>query len=405
MTISTDTRAVTSTPEQSPPIGSLLYLASYMLKLKLEAEITPPDTPDMYSGDLEVLADAGDMEMAKLRGPRGFPGRAQFPLRRMDQPIVYGPEDLPDNLTNTTEDIGKYWEIDILNFEGTVVDRECHTWFGDRWRVLHMGRVGPPGEVPDIQISEHNIEPQKGSTYPDTSSFVTTRGSRLQPDWSFELAVPQGIAGDIGPLATMPDVDVGDPGAYTPVAGDVFACSGYKQSGTPVWKPMGMGRFTPQYFSVPEGAFTAYEGYDQRANIGEFTVPPLPFRYTPVVWGHIGAGGVSLSARPLKIGCEVRMDLPITGELVARGLGNSLGEVNIMPHYSSSRNQAAAITPENRRALVQEGETLTIYVNLWNEGLLGTYDFDPKNAQLFVLALPLYRGVAIEPFSIEGVEA
>jgi hypothetical protein len=134
-------------------------------------------------------------------------------------------------------------------------------------------------------------------------------------------------------------------------------------------------------------------------------VPPLPFRYTPVVWGHIGAGGVSLSARPLKIGCEVRMDTPVTGELVARGLGNSLGEVNIMPHYSHSRNQAATITAENRRALVQEGETLTIYVNLWNEGLLGTYDFDPKNAQLFVLALPLYRGVAIEPFAIEGVRA
>ena len=67
--------------------------------------------------------------------------------------------------------------------------------------------------------------------------------------------------------------------------------------------------------------------------------------------------------------------------------------------------EAASITPENRRALVHEGETLTLYVNLWNEGLLGTYGFDPKNAQLFVLALPLYRGVAIEPFEVEGVQA
>jgi hypothetical protein len=397
MSISTDTRVVTSTPEQSPPIGSLLYLASYMLKLKLEAEITPPDTPDMYSGELEIQGDAGDMELAKLRGPRGFAGRAQFPLRRQDQPIVASVEDLPTYLTNTQEDIGKYWEIDILNFEGTVVDRECHTWFGNRWRVLHMGTVGAPGEVPDIQISSDLLPPQKHPTYPDTTSFVATSGNRLQPDWRMMLAVPRGIPGIVKPLFEMPDVDI----PVTPEEGTIFACSGtFTPGGAPIWKPMGLEQFSTQYFSVPESAFTPYDGSQTRALIGAFTIPPQPFRYSPIVWGHMGAGGLTLSARPLMIGSEVRLNNATTGKLLSRGIGNSLGEVNIMPHYSTRQNQAAAITPENNYAIVSKNTAATIYVNLRSEGQLGVYHFDPEDAQLFVLVQPLMRGVAIEPFEV-----
>jgi hypothetical protein len=405
LAISTDTR-VTEQVEQTPPIGSLLYLASYLLRLKLSAEVTPPDTPDMYSGDLEVQGDAGDMELAKLRGPRGFAGRAQFPLRRQDEPIVNSAEELPTDLTNTTEDIGKYWEIDILNFEGTVVDRECHTWFGNRWRVLHMGTVGAPGEVPDIQISTDLLEPQAAPTYPDRTSFVDTSGNRLQPSWRINLAVPRGIPGVVKPLALMPDVDVGGPGAYTPVAGDVFACSGsHTSGGADIWKPMGLGQFSTQFFSVPEAAFTAYDGDDQRVLIGSFTIPAQPFRYTPIAWGHLGSGGLHLSARPLMIGVEVRLGDPELGRLVARGLGNALGEVNIMPHYSSSRNQAASITPENNRAIVSEGDTAVINVSLYNEGQLGIYHFEPQSAQLFVLVQPMYRNQRIEPFMTEVVTA
>jgi hypothetical protein len=397
---SLDTR-VTTVVEQTPPIGSLLYLAGYLLKLKLSAETTPPDTPDMYSGEIEVQGDNGDMELAKLRGPRGFPGKAQFPLRRQDEPIVNSAADLPNDLTYTREDIGKYWEIDILNFEGVVVDRECHTWYGDRYRILHMGTVGPPGAMPDIQISSGLLEPQalsptSPSPYPDKTSFVDTSGNRLQPSWRVNLAIPRGIPGDTKALAQMPDVVV------TPISsGQLLACSGtFTPEGLPIWKPMGLEQFSTQYFSVPESAFTWYNGSEPRALIGTFTIPPQPFRYSPIVWGHMGAGGLTLSARPLMIGSEVRLNNDKTGKLLARGIGNSLGEVNVMPHYSTMTNQAAAITPENNYAIVSKGDSATLYVNLRSEGQLGRYEFEPKNAQLFVLVQPLMRGVAIEPFEV-----
>jgi hypothetical protein len=402
MSISTDTRVI-SQVEQTPPLGSLLYLASYLLKLKLSAEITPPDTPDMYSGDIEVQADAGDMELAKLRGPRGFPGRAQFPLRRQDEPIVASPEDLPTNLTNTVEDIGKYWEIDILNFEGTVVDRECHTWFGNRWRVLHMGTVGAPGEVPDIQISVEQLEPQKPTPYPDTTSFVATSGNRLQPDWRFMLPIPRGQPGLVRPVHEMPDVDVE---TTPPQPGDLLACSGsHTPGGSDIFKPMGMDVFSTQFFSIPQAAFSAYNGDDQFAPIGQFNIPAMPFRYTAIVWGHLGAGGLTLSARPLMIGCQVWLGEMGSGKLISRGIGNSLGEVNIMPHYSTRQTGSAAITPENNRAIVSAGAVGHLTINLWNEGQLGIYHFDPKNAQLFALVIPMWRNQRIEPFVTEVVPA
>jgi hypothetical protein len=276
------------------------------------------------------------------------------------------------------------------------VDRECHTWFGNRWRVLHMGTVGPPGKVPDIQLSTALLPPQRHPTYPDTTSFVGTSGNRLQPSWRVNLAVPRGIPGEIKPLALMPDVDI-DPIE----AGQIFACTGrFTPQGASIWGPMGMEQFSTQFFSVPESAFIAYDGSAPRAPIGSFTIPAQPFRYTPIVWGHMGAGGLTLSARPLMIGSEVRLNNPTLGKLLARGIGNSLGEVNVMPHYSTMQNAAAAVTPENNYAIVSKNTAATIHVNLRSEGQLGRYQFNPKNAQLFVLVQPLMRGVAIEPFEV-----
>src|SRR5882757_1195235 len=375
-----------STETSNPPgAGTIIYLASYLLKLALKAETTPPDTPNLYGADIEVQGDQGDMDLDPLMGPKGFPGKAKFPLRRQDPPpVVNNKNDLPTYLTDREEDIGKYWEIDTI-VDGVVVARKCHVWWGSAYtgggsdtapgfRIIQMGTVGVPGAAPTIAVDCELIDPQVGSTYPDTTSYMKTDGGRLQPGWRFNLAVPAGIPGTTKPLAEMPDVDIVAPGV--PVSGDIFACTGrFDSQGRVIWGPLSPRQFATQFFSVPESAFNAYNGYDQRAPIGTFTIPAMPFRYTPIVWGHLGSGGLHLSANPLMIGCEVWLGDPDTGTQISRGMGNALGEVNIMPHYSMPSAPAKNISATNHIALVEPGVAAVLNFDLWNEGQLGVYAF------------------------------
>lgn len=161
----------------------------------------------------------------------------------------------------------------------------------------------------------------------------------------------------------------------------------------PVWVPVSISQLLPSPYSMPEGAFTSFSGISSAAAIGSFAIPPQPFPWTPVVWGHIGAFGVELSINPLLIGCEVLLGDPTAGAQIGRGFGNALGEVNIMPHYSTPSIPAAAITPTNSTAVVPANHSNpaegTIYVNLYNDGEIGLYFFQPTDAQVFIMLMPV----------------
>jgi len=161
----------------------------------------------------------------------------------------------------------------------------------------------------------------------------------------------------------------------------------------PIWVPVNVSELIPAPFSMPENAFSSYTGLSQRAPIGSFALPAQPYAWTPIVWGHIGAFGIELSANPLMIGCEVLLGDTTTGQLVGRGFGNTLGEVNVMPHYSTPSIPAQAISPTNDLAVVPANHTNpaqgTVYVNLYNDGDIGIYMFSPTDAQLFVMVIPV----------------
>lgn len=161
----------------------------------------------------------------------------------------------------------------------------------------------------------------------------------------------------------------------------------------PIWVPVSISQLIPSPYSMPENAFTSFNGISQRAAIGSFPLPAQPFPWTPIVWGHIGAFGVELSANPLQIGCEVLLGDPTTGQQIGRGFGNTLGEVNIMPHYSTPNTPGDAINPTNGLAAVPANHTNaaqgTIYVNLYNDGDIGLYSFNPTDSQVFVQIIPV----------------
>ena len=145
-------------------------------------------------------------------------------------------------------------------------------------------------------------------------------------------------------------------------------------------------------YSMPESAFTSFTGLTTRQQIGQMLVPPSETPWVPWVTGHIRAVGIEADEDPLILGCEVRLGHPTTGVLVARGFGNSSTWTTIVPHFSTPGSSSDAITPDNGRAVVpanSTGAASTLYVNLFNDGLAGVYNFNRKDAQLALMCVPV----------------
>ncbi|MCV7174944.1 hypothetical protein [Mycolicibacterium sphagni] len=360
-------------------------LASYLVNTQVYGVTVRPDTPPEFWVTYEIQGDQGSLFMAAVIGEEGEAGADQFPLLLQKDPYTT-PAELPQTLQNNAADKGKFWVLDTVDSDGDIVGSQMWVWYGTAWRQLVLGTPGPPGKTPIITPSVELIDA-------DAEPDVATDGSPEFPSMVIKVPAVPGEQGPAASLASCPDVDMV---TNIPVAGDVLGFTGRYTTGdspTPIWVPVSISQLIPSPYSMPENAFTSFSGISQRAGIGSFAIPPQPFPWTPIVWGHIGAFGLELSANPLMIGCEVLLGDPRTGQLVGRGLGNTLGEVNIMPHYSTPGDPGVAITPDNGTAVVPANHSNpadgTIYVNLYNDGEIGLYQFSPHDAQLFVLVMPI----------------
>lgn len=387
-----------------PSVGDLVFLASYIFRVNATAVTTMPDTPNQYSAQFQIMGDEGNLDLNNLVGPSGPAGTANFVLRDMtDAFIVNTVFELPE-LQDTFEDVGLYWRLDTLDQYGYVIQEIAYVWYGNGWRAFMMGTFGPPGPIP-------SVVPTCVTIAPDEQSYVLPTGPTFQPSWIFNLAVPQGPWGTSNPVAFFPDVEEVSISNL-----DVLAATAFLESGDLLWQPVtvDLGLMAP--YSMSELSFKPFSGQSQQAFIGKVVLPPQPWNWTPVVWGHIGSiggqggGGLlqliisiiediieflfgGLSAAPATVGCEVLLGDQSTGTMVARGFGNLTGVVNIMPHYSTPTGLTASITPTNDAVVVRANHTDpaqgTLYVNLWNDGIGATYHFDPHDSQLFVSVLPI----------------
>jgi hypothetical protein len=365
--------------------GDQSYLASYLVGTYLFGSVIPPTGDAPFTGTYEIFGDIGSMVFPAIVGGIGPPGASAFALNFMNDAAINDPADLPQNLFNNVADIGKFWLMDDIASNGDIIGASAYVWYGTMWRRVMLGTPGPPGPCPIITPSVDVITPGVDST-------ITTGGTPLEPTWHLDLSVPEGPTGPAPAMFVSPDIDLQ---TNPPVPGDVLGFMGqYTTDGNdyPVWVPVAISQFIPSPYSMPEAAFTSFSGISQRAAIGSFPLPQQHFPWTPIIWGHIGAFGIELSADPLMIGCQVLLGDASAGTQVARGFGNSNGEVNIMPHYSNPNNTGLAVTPNNGLAVVppmHSGTQGTIYVNLYNDGAIGLYEFGPTDAQVFVLVVPV----------------
>jgi hypothetical protein len=123
--------------------------------------------------------------------------------------------------------------------------------------------------------------------------------------------------------------------------------------------------------------------------IGAFTVPAKPWAWKPLVFGSIRMFEASFSLTPLQMGIEVTLGWP-GGQTIARGFGTTLsGVVNIRPHTSWPGNPSYAMTPWNSVGYVPANTPGALFVNVVNDGIIGVYDYNAADAQLFVMACPV----------------
>jgi hypothetical protein len=358
-------------PTSPANLGDLVPLGQALMNMTWWGYVTDIDTPTGVWATLEAVGDEAFVTMDVLQGPRGFPGVNAPLVDILWDAAVVAVEDLPDAVP-ANKNKG-YWIGDLVYISDGA----------GQWIPKRPGPAGPRGATPHFTIS---TEPYSWVDQVANDGVVPDPdigGTDEEPNIHFY--VPQGEpgpAGPSGPIRTAEDYWEPEGG---PADGNVITWNGDESR----YEPRDPNLKTPRFFTVPEGAFTNFSGVAQRQQICAFALPQLPFDWVPHVTGHIRAVGIEVDADPLIIGAEVRIGDPTSGPLIARGFGNISTWTTFTPHFSTQSTTMDAVTPDGavgRVPAYHSGTQGTVYVNLYNDGLFGIYNYNSAGSQLAVVA-------------------
>lgn len=362
-----------------PQIGDSVYLGTVTGNLHIYGVISDLNTPDQVSGSLEVDGPNMMLSLRALEGPQG-PAGSNAPIWDLQQQVFNDSDDLPSNLTDEDEDIGKLYMVRQFDADGNPIGTRAYLWFGTHWEWFIMGYAGPAGPVPIISWTIELLDPDD----PDVDNEIVQTGDNFYPSLLLRIKAPRGPVGPSTNIADAPDVDFSTP----PEIGDNLTYDGTN------WVPLPPALIRPLFYTVPEGAFTAVAlGFGTSVPILSWEIPAdADWDVVPWIMGHVRILGVELDADPFIIGAEVRLGHPTSGTLLARGFGNISTYVQLNPHASSTGGAAMdAISPGNGRGVVtpaMTGTARTLYVSAFNDGLAGVYNFETRGSQLAVQLNP-----------------
>lgn len=363
----------------APQLGDSVYLGSFLSQNHVYGVVSDLDTPDMTSASWEIAAGNGLISVRALIGPTGPAGEPMFILK-LQQQVFDEVDDLPVNLDDVDADVGKYWIVREFDEDGNAVSSKAYVWFGTRYEWFPMGTQGPPGPVPIITPTFELVESSTGIT---TETLVT--GDDYHPSWHTKInkELIRGPAGPSMALRSAPDYD----GTGGEAVGDAMVWNGTDYAPTPI------GTIVPKFYTMPEAAFVDVPlAIGTSVALGVFVVPPMDWDCVPYVHGHLRITGVEADIDPMIVGAEVRLGNATTGAVVARGYGNISTYAFLTPHASTATTPNDAITPTNGRAVIPAGSTGTaasLYINAFNDGIAGIYNFEKRGAQISILLLPV----------------
>jgi len=354
----------------SPIPGDPVYLGSFLANTHWYGVVGDGETPAMQVATMEAVHQDAVIALDVLKGDKGDKGDPADVITMNYNSAITQASQLPtasaaNGFTRplTAADAGYAWWI------GNLV----YCWTGTNYITRPMGSPGQIGQTPSITVTAERVAPGTGST-------VIQSGTTLNPLLHFKIDAPAGPEGPASAIGLASDYD----DSQFPNDGQVLTWVEDNQ----LWTPSDFAAKHPRLYSIPESAFTNFTGLAQRHTILSYTLEPQDYDYVPYVSGHIKAFGVELDADPLTIGVEVRLGHPTTGQLIGRGFGNSSNWNTITPHFSTPGDPTSAVAPDNGVATVNAGNTATINVNLYNDGLLGAYIFNKQGSQIVVLTVP-----------------
>ncbi|AGK85925.1 minor tail protein [Mycobacterium phage Guo1] len=357
-----------------PTTGDAVMLYQSLLQATWMGLVGDPDTPPMVGATMEAVDGKAVITTTVLIGPRGFPGK-NAPMIELHWPVPLNEDDEIDLPTD--------WGPEQKN-HGFLHGGLVYVW--DGVSDFHAALPGPQGKVgatPNITFDFETI-PMSERT-PEViagGDQVIQGGTPENPYIKIRALTPQGEQGEMGPVEQLTNYDPNS------AAGGKTAGKALTVLPNGKWGPSDLATKTVLFGTIPEAAFSNFSGLAQRAPILSYQLPVVDFDYVLRVSGHFKSFGVELDSDPLTIGCEVRLNDPLSGQLIGRGKGNISSWTQVGPHFSEPSAPTVAAAPDNGVGLVPAGTTAVIHIALVNDGLLGAYIFNRKDAQLDWMMIP-----------------
>ncbi|GAA5102636.1 hypothetical protein [Nocardia iowensis] len=345
-----------------------------MADITFPAHITIRRVPDVDG--LPVLAaqttiSDGSAKLALPPGPPGEPGRRGRPrttFRKMGtipnaaaRPTGLGPEDR-----------GSWWH--------RLDDNGMDVWTGTEWRHS-PDAVGPQGPVAaPTTITVTETKHQENLTVAAVEFTGAGAEQKVKVTAPAGLRGPKGPPGASGPIIESPDYDK----VRAPGVGSVFAYDRSSRKFRSSAAPLGLGPWSwyQEDFAPERQEATG------RVEGGTFTIPPLPFRWRPVVYGHI----YNRADPNPEHSAETTVRLHHSqGEIVATCIASS-GDWLYLPVVPCYRDGTTSkvLSPTSDFATVPAGQPANLLVAVEKVGAgSGKIGFSPTRASIVVFAEPI----------------
>ncbi|WP_396902686.1 hypothetical protein [Mycolicibacterium sp.] len=124
-------------------IGEMVHLKSVLTNVHIFGVVTDGETPDQFCATLEIAGENATMSLAALVGPEGPQGQHAFALR-LQKSTIDDPEDLPQNLTEADEDLGKYWIMNHFENVNAIQRITITGASGGTFPLTYNGLTTPP---------------------------------------------------------------------------------------------------------------------------------------------------------------------------------------------------------------------------------------------------------------------
>ncbi|MFI6173506.1 hypothetical protein ACIBCN_42475 [Nocardia sp. NPDC051052] len=346
-----------------------------MADLTFPAHITirrAPDVDGLPVLTAQTTVSDGFVNLDLPPGPPGEPGRRGRPrttFRKMGEianaaarPTGLGPEDR-----------GSWWH--------RLDDNGMDVWTGTEWRHSPdaVGTRGPVAAPTSITVTE--TVRREDLTVPAVEFSGTGAEQKLKVTVPAGLRGPKGPPGASGQITESPDYDK----VRTPGVGSVFAYDRSSRKFRSSAAPLGLGPW-----SWYQEDFAALRLEDTgRVEAATLTIPPLPFRWRPVVYGHMFS-----RADPNTAGLAAEATVRVhhsQGEIVATSIA-ATGDWLYMPVTPCYRDGTTtkALSPTSDFAAVPAGQPANLVVAVEKVGSGGIkIGFRPDRASLVVFAEPI----------------